>query len=99
VKFPQTSTALLRRRVRPALDQDDHVNADGSPGEISAFPWTGTQVMDMAFGPDGALYVLDYGTGFGNGDHSALYRIEYIGGGNRAPVAKVAPNPTSGPRR
>jgi glucose/arabinose dehydrogenase len=38
------------------------VNADGTPGD-QAFPWTGTQVMDMAFGPDGALYVLDYGDG------------------------------------
>ncbi|WP_410809347.1 PQQ-dependent sugar dehydrogenase [Micromonospora sp. 067-2] len=69
------------------------VNADGSRGEISAFPWTGTQVMDMAFGPDGALYVLDYGTGANN---QALYRIEYIGGGNRSPVAVAAANPTSG---
>ena len=61
-----------------------HVNADGSRGAIDAFPWTGKQVMDMAFGPDGALYVLDYGTGYFNGDaNSALYRIEYIGGGNR----------------
>ena len=43
----------------------------------------------MAFGPDGALYVLDYGTGWFNGDaNSALYRIEYIGGGNRAPIAR-----------
>ncbi|WP_433256908.1 carbohydrate-binding protein [Streptosporangium sp. CA-135522] len=70
------------------------VKADGSPGEIAAFPWTGTQVMDMAFGPNGALYVLDYGTG---GDNQALYRIEYIGAGNRNPVAKVAANKTSGP--
>ncbi|MEN3360765.1 MAG: hypothetical protein V7637_4747, partial [Mycobacteriales bacterium] len=70
------------------------VNADGTPGEISAFPWTGTQVMDMAFGPDGALYVLDYGTGANN---QALYRIEFIGGGNRSPVAVAAANRTSGP--
>ena len=39
----------------------------------------------MAFGPDGALYVLDYGTGWFGGDaNSALYRIEYVTGGNRA---------------
>ena len=42
----------------------------------------------MAFGPDGALYVLDYGTGYFNGDaNSALYRFDYVGGGNRAPTA------------
>ncbi|MEV0755527.1 carbohydrate-binding protein [Streptosporangium sp. NPDC050280] len=69
------------------------VTSSGAPGEISAFPWTGTQVMDMTFGPDGALYVLDYGTGSGN---QALYRIEYIGGGNRNPIARAAANKTSG---
>jgi len=76
-----------------------HVNADGSAGSIVAFPWSGMQVMDMAFGPDGALYVLDYGAGFGNGDaNSALYRIEYIGGGsNRAPIARASVDRTSGP--
>ncbi|GAB2627176.1 glycosyl hydrolase [Paractinoplanes abujensis] len=75
------------------------VNADGSAGQISEFPWRGTQVMDSAFGPDGALYVLDYGTGWGNGDaSSALYRIEYRGAGNtnQAPIARVAANPSSG---
>jgi glucose/arabinose dehydrogenase len=70
------------------------VNADGSRGEISNFPWTGTQVMDMAFGPDGALYVLDYGTGSNN---QALVRVEYIGGGNRNPIAVANANRTSGP--
>lgn len=50
--------------------------------------------MDMAFGPDGALYVLDYGTGSNN---QALWRIEYIGGENRNPVAVASANRTSGP--
>ncbi|WP_345533528.1 carbohydrate-binding protein, partial [Microbispora amethystogenes] len=66
---------------------------DGGYGEISAFPWSGTQVMDMAFGPDGALYVLDYGTGSNN---QALYRIEYIGKANRNPIAKASADKTSG---
>ena len=74
------------------------VNADGSRGAIADFPWSGKQVMDMSFGPDGALYVLDYGSGYGNGDeNSALYRIEHIGGGNRAPTAVAGANRTSGP--
>ena len=50
--------------------------------------------MDMEFGPDGALYVLDYGTGWFGGDaNSALYRIEYISGGNRAPIARSPRDP------
>jgi PKD repeat protein len=53
--------------------------------------------MDLAFGPDGALYVLDYGTGYFNGDlNSALYRFDYVAGGNRAPTAVAAGAPTSG---
>ncbi|WP_238008226.1 PQQ-dependent sugar dehydrogenase [Dactylosporangium sp. AC04546] len=95
VKFPQSLDGNFfageygRRWIKPVK-----INADGSPGEISTFPWAGTQVMDMAFGPDGALYVLDYGTGSNN---QALYRIEYVGGGNRAPTAKITPSVTSGP--
>ncbi|MFJ8648600.1 PQQ-dependent sugar dehydrogenase [Streptomyces sp. NPDC093546] len=70
--------------------------ADGTVQSINAFPWSGTQVMDMAFGPDGALYVLDYGTGYFNGDaNSALYRIEHITGG-RSPVAQAKADRTSG---
>ncbi len=73
------------------------VGANGSIGEISDFPWNGKQVMDMAFGPDGSLYVLDYGTGYFNGDaNSALYRYDYVGGGNKSPVAAVAADKTSG---
>ncbi|WP_433211499.1 PQQ-dependent sugar dehydrogenase [Dactylosporangium sp. CS-047395] len=96
VKFPQSLDGLFfageygRRWIKPVK-----VNADGSPGEISTFPWAGTQVMDMAFGPDGALYVLDYGTSGAN--NQALYRIEYVGGANRAPIAKITADRTSGP--
>ncbi|MFF0022792.1 PQQ-dependent sugar dehydrogenase [Streptomyces sp. NPDC005496] len=69
---------------------------DGTVQSINSFPWSGTQVMDMAFGPDGALYVLDYGTGYFNGDaNSALYRIEHVTGGH-APVAQAKANVTSG---
>jgi type 1 glutamine amidotransferase len=52
--------------------------------------------MDMAFGPDGALYVLDYGTAWFGGDENAgLYRIENATGG-RSPVAEASADRTSG---
>jgi glucose/arabinose dehydrogenase len=95
VKFPQSLDGRYfageygRRWIKAIT-----VNGDGTYGEISAFPWSGTQVMDMAFGPDGALYVLDYGTG---ANDQALFRIEYIGGGNRSPIAAASANRTSGP--
>ncbi|MDH2430782.1 PQQ-dependent sugar dehydrogenase [Sphaerisporangium sp. TRM90804] len=95
VKFPQYLDGRYfageyGRRWIKAIE----VRSDGGYGEISAFPWTGTQVMDMAFGPDGALYVLDYGTGSNN---QALFRIEYIGNANRNPIARAAADKTSGP--
>ncbi|MFI6034420.1 PQQ-dependent sugar dehydrogenase [Streptomyces sp. NPDC051315] len=71
-------------------------DADGTVRTISDVPWTGTQIMDMAFGPDGALYVLDYGVSwFGGDEHSALYRIENATDGH-SPVAQAAADRTSG---
>ncbi|MFI6345487.1 PQQ-dependent sugar dehydrogenase [Streptomyces sp. NPDC050560] len=95
VKFPQDLDGKFfaeeyGRKWIKTVDIGD----DGSPGAIEDFPWTGTQVMDSAFGPDGALYVLDYGDGGGN---QALYRVEYLAGSNRSPVAKAAADRTSGP--
>jgi PKD repeat protein len=97
-KFPQAfdgqffATEFGRGWIKPI-----HLNADGSPGTIDSFPWTGKQVIDSAFGPDGSYYVLDYGTGFYYGDeNSALYRFDYVGGGNRAPIAVASADKTSG---
>jgi glucose/arabinose dehydrogenase len=97
-KFPAVwngqffATEFGRGWIKPVA-----VNADGSRGEISSFPWVGKQVMDSAFGPDGSYYLLDYGTGYFNGDiNSALYRFDYTAGANRAPTAVAAANRTSG---
>jgi glucose/arabinose dehydrogenase len=52
--------------------------------------------MDMEFGPDGALYVLDYGDGFFSENEDAqLARIDYVRG-NHTPVVKVAATPAAG---
>ncbi|SDT04982.1 PQQ-dependent sugar dehydrogenase [Actinoplanes derwentensis] len=97
-KFPQSfeghffAGELGRGWIKPI-----HVGADGSPGEITTFPWNGKQVMDSAFGPDGSLYVLDYGTGYFNGDeNSALYRYDHVGGGNRSPTANATADKVTG---
>ena len=99
IKFPQVldghyfAAEFGRRWLRTV-----HVNADGSAGQIDTFPWTGTQIIDTAFGPDGALYVLDYGTGYFSGDaNSAVYRIEYSPAGNQPPIARATADRTSGP--
>ncbi|WP_422647451.1 ThuA domain-containing protein [Actinoalloteichus caeruleus] len=52
--------------------------------------------MDMAFGPDGALYVLEWGSQFGGGNSDAgLYRIEY-NQGQPKPVAVASASRTNG---
>jgi cytochrome c len=44
--------------------------------------------LDMAFGPDGALYVVEYGTNWFTGNvDSYLSRIEYYSGDNPPPIA------------
>ena len=77
------------------------VTAGGGLGTIEPFPaYTGTQVMDMEFGPDGALYVLDYGTGWFGGDANSARVPDRVQlrrrAGRRSPVANA--NPTSGQR-
>ena len=53
--------------------------------------------MDMEIGPDGSIYLLEWGTGFGgNNPDSRLTKINYIRG-SRAPVAVASANPSSGP--
>lgn len=72
------------------------MDADGQPLAINPFPAKIRRPMDVEFGPDGSLYVLDYGSGyFGGAADSALYRIDYVKG-QRAPVAVIEAEPTSG---
>ncbi|WP_233275885.1 ThuA domain-containing protein [Isoptericola variabilis] len=52
--------------------------------------------MDMEFGADGALYVIDWGQGFGgNNATSGIYRIDYTRG-SATPVARASADVTSG---
>ncbi|MBG6084583.1 PQQ-dependent sugar dehydrogenase [Zhihengliuella flava] len=55
--------------------------------------------IDMEFGPNGALYVLEYGNGyFGENEEAQVARIDYIGeGGNHTPIAAASGAPAAGP--
>ncbi|OKK04316.1 glycosyl hydrolase [Streptomyces sp. CB03234] len=97
VKFPEAYDGdfFAGEFGRRWIKRIEH-GTDGVVQSINPVPWTGTQVMDMAFGPDGALYVLDYGTAwFGGDENSGLYRIENATGGF-SPVAEASANKTSG---
>ncbi|WP_022894858.1 ThuA domain-containing protein, partial [Agromyces subbeticus] len=53
--------------------------------------------IDSKFGPDGSLYVLDWGGGFGRDNpNSGLHRIDYISG-SRSPIAQATADKDSGP--
>lgn len=74
------------------------VGPNGERGAIKPFfdSMDLVRPMNLEFGPDGALYVLDYGTGyFGGSKESAVYRIDHTKG-RRTPVAQVAADKTSG---
>lgn len=46
--------------------------------------------IDARFAPDGTLYVLEYGMSWFTGNPDArLARIEYVGAGNRPPIAEI----------
>ncbi|WP_433825425.1 PQQ-dependent sugar dehydrogenase [Actinoplanes sp. CA-015351] len=52
--------------------------------------------MDLEFGPDGALYVLEYGDGyFAENPDAQLSRFDFVRG-NRTPIPVVKATPTSG---
>lgn len=52
--------------------------------------------IDMKFGPDGDLYVLEYGSNwFRKSDNSSLFRIEY-NGGNRKPIVQASASKPGG---
>jgi len=67
-----------------------------SLAEIRDFPVFVDNPMDMEFGPDGALYVLEYGDGFfAENPEAQLARIDFVRG-NYTPVPQVSASPTNG---
>jgi hypothetical protein len=53
--------------------------------------------IDLEIGPDGALYVLEYGTGYGgDNDDAQLVRIEHSEEGDLTPVASASASRVAG---
>ena len=66
--------------------------------QIFGFPTFVDNPMDMEYGPDGSLYVLEYGDGFfAENPDAQLSKINFVRG-NRTPVVKAAAKPTFGRR-
>jgi cytochrome c len=64
------------------LDENENVarNIDGSPRMERMFKnMTFKRPMDMELGPDGCLYVIEYGTAWGNNKDTQIVRLEYTG--------------------
>jgi glucose/arabinose dehydrogenase/type 1 glutamine amidotransferase len=54
--------------------------------------------IDLDAAGDGALYVLEYGTGyFGDNEDARITRIEHSPSGDLTPMAAIEASPTSGP--
>ncbi len=71
--------------------QGDYVSMERFMPELSL-----SAPVDMAFGPEGSLYVLEYGRAWFQPNADArLIRIDYIKG-NRAPITKAVANTLAG---
>ncbi|MFD0592196.1 PKD domain-containing protein [Catellatospora coxensis] len=68
-------------------------------GIFAGMSWI--QPFEAEFGPDGSLYVIDFGAGSGSGrggsnDGAGIYRIDYVANGV-PPTAKITTNRDNGP--
>ena len=74
-----------------------NANGDGTGVFPSPFEDLFFRPHEMEFGPDGSLYVIDWGDGFnGNNANSGIYRIDYTAGARR-PIAHASSNVDNGP--
>ncbi|MBA2945651.1 PQQ-dependent sugar dehydrogenase [Streptomyces himalayensis] len=77
-----------------------HLDANGDVSKIEPMlpSVTFDNPMDMEFGPDGALYVLEYGDGyFRENPDAQLARIDYVGpDGNHSPAPVLSADQTNG---
>jgi glucose/arabinose dehydrogenase len=77
------------------------VSATGAVQDIARFlpSFKFSSPIDLGVGPDGALYVLEWGDGQGHesGPDAKLSRIEFKGPGGGNPVAMARATPDAGP--
>ena len=74
------------------LDEDGHILKINPFLDSMEF----IRPISMEFGPDGSLYVLEWGSGFwGDNDDARVVRIDYVRG-TRAPVPRIEAAPTNG---
>ncbi|MCD2440920.1 PQQ-dependent sugar dehydrogenase [Agromyces sp. SYSU K20354] len=107
-KFPEywDGKAFLAEFSRDRLFAFSQEDPDGEVTKIEDFlpnsalnaagmpPWD--NVIDFEFGPDGSLYVLDYGDGFFRPNPDAgLYRVDYVEG-TKGPRVQLDASVTSG---
>jgi cytochrome c len=100
------------KRPWPAYYENKWIAADFSRGWIMAISmkengdydamervipsYHPVQPIDIKFGPEGDLYILEYGSNwFRKSDNSRLIRIEY-NGGNRKPIVQVSTDKKGG---
>jgi glucose/arabinose dehydrogenase len=74
-------------------------DADGNPVALNPLlpEMTFWRPMDLELGPDGRLYLIEWGTDFSGGPNSKIVRLDYYGTTERPPVARATATPTSGP--
>ena len=94
LSFQRTDQTFNNPRF-PAVKAGDLQSINPIFGNMS---WT--QAFSAHFGPDGSLYVIDFGAGSGTGrggsnDGAGIYRIDYVANGRR-PNVKATPSVDSG---
>jgi len=75
--------------------QVSKLRSDGPKVEPFLPDWNFRRPVDMKLGPDGVLYLIEYGDKWWENSDSRISRIVYRRG-NRAPVAAIVSNVTAG---
>jgi glucose/arabinose dehydrogenase len=95
---PFVDTLLMTEWTRDLLLAVDVDAAGALQGLSRLVPWEDfRRPIDLEIAPDGALYVLEYGTDyFGDNVDARVSRIEHSEAGALTPIAVVGATPTAG---